>query len=38
MKRVGSSTRTAALRYQHAARGRDKQIATPLSELAPGEQ
>lgn len=34
MARIGHSTPQAALRYQHAARGRDAQIAEGLSELA----
>lgn len=34
MGRLGHSTPTAALRYQHAAAGRDKQIAAILSKLA----
>lgn len=34
MARIGHSTLQAALRYQHAARGRDAQIAEGLSELA----
>ncbi|WP_237768062.1 tyrosine-type recombinase/integrase [Serinicoccus sp. CNJ-927] len=32
--RLGHSTVAAALRYQHAAQGRDAEIATKLSELA----
>jgi integrase len=34
MSRLGHSTPQAALRYQHAARGRDAEIAAKLSELA----
>ena len=34
MARLGHSTTGAALRYQHAAAGRDAQIAARLSELA----
>lgn len=34
MARLGHSTPTAAMRYQHAAQGRDRQIAKLLSELA----
>ncbi len=34
MARIGHSTPQAALRYQHAARGRDAKIAAALSELA----
>lgn len=34
MARLGHSTPAAAMRYQHAARERDKQIASALSELA----
>jgi integrase len=33
MGRLGHSTPSAALRYQHAAQGRDAQIAQALSEL-----
>jgi integrase len=33
MARLGHSTPAAAMRYQHAARGRDAQIASALSEL-----
>lgn len=36
MARLGHSTPQAALRYQHAARGRDAQIAAALSRLAAG--
>lgn len=36
MGRLGHSTSAAALRYQHAARGRDAQIAAALSRLAEG--
>jgi integrase len=34
MARLGHSTPQAAMRYQHAARGRDRQIAKLLSKLA----
>jgi integrase len=34
MSRLGHSTPQAALRYQHAARGRDAEIAALLSEMA----
>jgi len=34
MDRLGHSTPAAALRYQHAAKGRDQQIAAALSALA----
>lgn len=34
MARLGHSTPQAAMRYQHAAQGRDRQIAEALSELA----
>ncbi|BBY08166.1 tyrosine-type recombinase/integrase [Mycobacterium noviomagense] len=34
MARLGHSTPAAAMRYQHAAQGRDKQIAALLSKLA----
>uniref|UniRef100_UPI001915E329 tyrosine-type recombinase/integrase n=1 Tax=Mycobacterium intracellulare TaxID=1767 RepID=UPI001915E329 len=34
MARLGHSTQAAAMRYQHAAQGRDRQIAKLLSELA----
>jgi integrase len=34
MARLGHSTPAAAMRYQHAARGRDEQIAAALSEMA----
>ena len=37
MGRLGHSTPSAALRYQHAAAGRDAQIAQRLSALATGE-
>ena len=37
MGRLGHSTPSAALRYQHAAEGRDAQIAQRLSALATGE-
>lgn len=36
MARIGHSTPAAALRYQHAAQGRDAQIAEALSRLAEG--
>ena len=36
MARLGHSTPQAAMRYQHAARDRDKAIAVALSELAGG--
>ena len=34
MARLGHSTPTAAMRYQHAAQGRDRQIAALLSKMA----
>ncbi len=34
MSRLGHSTQQAAIRYQHAAKGRDKSIAEALSKLA----
>jgi len=34
MARLGHSTPTAAIRYQHAAKGRDHEIAALLSKLA----
>jgi integrase len=34
MVRIGHSTPAAAMRYQHAAHGRDKQIAEAMSKLA----
>jgi integrase len=34
MARLGHSTPAAAMRYQHAAQGRDRQIAALLSRLA----
>ena len=34
MARLGHSTSQAAMRYQHASKGRDKQIAALLSKLA----
>ncbi len=34
MARLGHSTPTAAMRYQHAAKGRDREIAALLSKLA----
>lgn len=36
MARLGHSTPAAALRYQHAAKGRDREIAALLSKLAGG--
>lgn len=36
MARLGHSTPQAAMRYQHAAQGRDRQIAAALSKLAVG--
>jgi hypothetical protein len=36
MARLGHSTPQAALRYQHAAQGRDAAIAARMSELAGG--
>ena len=36
MARLGHSTVSAAMRYQHAAADRDKVIAAALSELAAG--
>ena len=37
MARLGHSTPGAAMRYQHAARGRDRQIAKLLSGIAKGD-
>lgn len=37
MARLGHSTPGAAMRYQHAAAGRDREIAAMLSKLAAGE-
>ncbi len=37
MGRLGHSTPAAAMRYQHAAAGRDRQIAALLSKIAEGE-
>lgn len=37
MARLGHSTPSAALKYQHAAQGRDAQIAARLSELVGGK-
>ena len=37
MSRLGHSTPAAALRYQHAARGRDAEIANALSAIARGD-
>jgi integrase len=34
MARLGHSTPQAAMRYQHASRGRDKEIAAALSKIA----
>ena len=34
MERLGHSTPAAAMRYQHAARGRGREIAALLSKLA----
>lgn len=36
MARLGHSTTSAAMRYQHAAKGRDAQIAGALSDMATG--
>jgi len=36
MARLGHSTPSAAMRYQHAAQGRDQQIAALLSKMATG--
>jgi len=36
MTRLGHSSPTAALQYQHTATGRDRQIAEALSRLATG--
>ena len=36
MARLGHSTPAAAMRYQHAAQGRDEQIAVALSKIALG--
>jgi integrase len=38
MARLGHSSPTMAMRYQHAAQGRDQQIAEALSKLAEGGQ
>ena len=38
MARLGHSTPQAALRYQHAARGRDAEIAAALSRIAEGDR
>lgn len=38
MARLGHATPAAAMRYQHAAQGRDKQIASLLSALATGSK
>jgi integrase len=38
MARLGHSTSQAAMRYQHAAQGRDAIIAARLSDLATGQQ
>ncbi len=37
MQRLGHSTPGAAMRYQHAAQGRDRQIAKLLSKIAEGD-
>ncbi|WP_396929173.1 tyrosine-type recombinase/integrase [Mycolicibacterium sp.] len=37
MARLGHSTPAAAMRYQHAAQGRDRQIAKLLSKIAAGD-
>ena len=36
MQRLGHTTVSAALAYQHAAKGSDKRIAAQLSEVALG--
>ena len=36
MARLGHSTPAAAMRYQHAAQGRDQEIAAKLSKIALG--
>lgn len=38
MKRFGDSTPAAAMRYQHAAHGGDRQIAALFSQIATGQQ
>jgi integrase len=38
MARIGHSTPAAAMRYQHAAEGRDAAIAAAMSELAKGDR
>ncbi len=38
MQRLGHSTSRAAMRYQHAAQGRDAEIAVALSRMAMGSQ
>ena len=38
MARLGHSTPSAAMRYQHAAQGRDAEIANELSKLATGQR
>lgn len=38
MQRLGHSTPQAAMRYQHAAQGRDRQIAALMSKIAEGEK
>src|SRR5271165_331838 len=38
MARLGHSTSQAAMRYQHASKGRDKQIAALLSKLAEADK
>ncbi len=37
MERFGDSTPGAAMCYQHAAHGRDRQIAALLSQIAKGQ-
>jgi len=36
-QRLGHSSVNAALRYQHAAQGRDRQIAEALSRMSTGD-
>lgn len=38
MNRIGHSTARAAINYQHAANGRDKEIATALDKLIKKER
>lgn len=38
MARLGHSTPQAAMRYQHAAQGRDREIANRMAKLASGEK